>query len=328
MRKIDWNTYKFRASQCHKLLTGIIIKEENYEQELDEIRSNMDDLLYQKDHGVNPVSGRKVKWTDAKEDSLTKLQKKLETPYWDSLPATFKNELRAIHRAEMFNRNFKFTNKFVQKGIDKEEEAITVYQRYLKEIKGNNTFFINNKQRLENDYVSGEADLTDTNDFSNCNKGYDIKCSWELATFPFAGDDLDTKYEAQNQVYMWLSGAKQWTTAYVLVNATEQLIHNEEMKWFYALGSPVDGTKNGIAYEERCREIHKQLIFNLKEYHDKYGYRENMLSLDEWAEEGNDIPLENRVIEKVSTFDNDFINDLKERITVARKYLIYLDSLM
>ena len=132
--KIDWSTYKFRASQCHKLLTGSLPNKNDFDKRILELENERDFL-------VN-VNDRKVKWTEPKKIELAKLIEKKNTPYFKLLPKTMTSELRKIHRAETFNRNFSFTNKYVQKGIAQEEEAISVYQLYRKKVKGINTFFI------------------------------------------------------------------------------------------------------------------------------------------------------------------------------------------
>lgn len=312
--KIDWSTYKFRASQCHKLMTGSLPDKRQFDKRILELENERDFL-------VN-ANGNKVKWTATKTEELDKLIIKKNTPYFDLLPQTMKSELRKIHRAETFGRNFSFTNKYVQKGIAQEEEAISIYQRYRKEIQGINGFFINNKKRLSNEYTSGEADLTDTNDFANCNEGYDTKCSWELETFPFKGDKLDTAYECQNQDYMWLSGAKKWKTVSVLVNVTEDLIHKEKMKWFYALGQPMDiEDKNYEEYQKQERELEIRLIFNYDEFVKANPGHILSISRLEWMEKEWDIPLVDRVVEKESFYSQVFIDSLIERVAVSRDYL-------
>jgi hypothetical protein len=312
--KIDWSAYKFRASQCHKLLTGSLPNKNEFDKRILELESERDNL-------VN-ANGNKVKWTDSKTNELSKLIDKKNTPYFELLPKTMTSELRKIHRAETFNRNFSFTNKYVQKGLAQEEEAISVYQRYRKDIQGINGFFINNKKRLSNDYTSGEADLTDTNDFENCNEGFDTKCSWELETFPFKGDKLDPSYECQNQVYMWLSGAKKWKTATVLVNVTEDLMHKEKMKWFYALNQPQDSEdKNYDEYLKQAKELEIRLIFDYNEFVRINRGHQMEITKQEWIEKNYDIPLSDRVVEKESVYDQFFIDDLKQRIEVSRDYL-------
>lgn len=318
MKKIDWNSYVFRSSQSYKLMTSVIELESDFNTRIKELESERDNLINK--------NGNKVKWTDSKKKELESLLDKKNTPLFKRLPKTMTSELRKIHRSEKFGRNFRFTNKFVQKGLAKEEEAITVYQQYIKKTKGKRILFLNNKERLTNEFVTGEADLTDTNDFKNCNEGFDIKCSWELDTFPYKEDELDKQYEIQNQCYMWLSGAKKWTTANVLVNVTEDLLHKEKMKWYYALGSPDEDSSVYDEYVKELRELEIRLIFDYDKFVKDNPYHDMQITREEWFDNGYDIPLEYRVIEKHSTYNEDIINDLKNRIVIAREYLNYLDS--
>lgn len=317
-KKIDWSTYRFRSSQVHKLLVGKIEQDAEIDVKIAELINKRDVLVHE---------NKRLKWTETNAKDLDNLIQKKNTPLFKRLPKTMVNELRKIHRSETYGRNFSFTNKYVQKGIEQEEEAITIYQYYRNKVLNIPTFFTNNKERLKNDWISGEADLTDTNDFKECNEGFDVKCSWELETFPFAEDDLDPAYEIQNQCYMWLSDTENWKTASVLVNCTERLLDNEKKKWFYSMGSPMnEDDKNYLEYIEKAKETEKRLIFD----YDKF-VKENSGHLlettrNEWYENDYDIPLKDRVIEKSSFRNQSTIEDIKARIIIARDYLKNLDK--
>lgn len=322
MGKVDFSNYKFRASQCGKLLTGTLV-------DVSDIENEVQALLEEKMTGEN-ANGNKTKWTDTKERSLVSKQEKLKTAFGGYiLPKTMMSELRSIHRQETYNRNFFFDNKYVQKGIQQEDEAITNYMVY-RNSKGLKTMFMKNDVRLQNDWFTGEPDLGEHGvEISKWKEGWDTKCSWNLETFPFAEDELDSNYEAQNQVYMDLTGASQWTTVYVLVNGTEQHVNNEKMKAFYSFNQPSEDDKNYPEYEKRCRIIERMMIYDYDRFVDVNPYHDLFYSRDEWFNtvnpqtglKGLDIPLEDRIIEKVSTYDPKFIEELKNRVKVARKYL-------
>jgi len=317
MKTIDWSTYKFRASQIGKIMTGSLPTKGEYKARIEELENERDTLTN--------INGRKVKWTENKQLELDKLIEKENTPLFELLPKTMTTELRKLYRSEKHNRNFSFTNKYVQKGIAQEDEAISVYKTYL-----GKSLMLNNKIRLENDYVSGEPDLTDTNDVNNCNEGYDTKASWELDTFPFPEDKLDSDYEYQNQTYMWLTKTNKWTTVYVLVNTTEDLLHKEKMKWYYALGSPEEHLEEEyeryLEYENKCKELEVRLIFDYNKFVKSNPNHQMFIDKIEWFEKGYDISLDHRVIEKVSHYDQYKIDDIKERIEISREYLQYLDG--
>ena len=307
--------YKFRASQSFFLDVGTIGVTENQDQEIS-------DLLYEQENGVNS-NGNKVKWTETKIAKLKDLQYKKSA---QELPQTMKTELRKIHRAEKFNRNFLFTNKFVQKGLSEEEEAITTYINYRKKVLGIRTHFVNNKDRLFNDFFQGETDINPF-DYNGLKCGADTKCSWSLDSFPYPEDALDNRYECQNQVYIDLNGADMWITAYVLVNGSEKLVHDEKMKWFYALQMPGDAEhKYWDEYCLRCREIEKMMIFDYDRFIELNPYHQMEYTREQWMSEDNDIPLKNRVCEKISMKDEIKIQRLRDRSIIGRNYLVSLEE--
>jgi len=307
---IDFSNYRFRASQCHKIMVGSIGLTDSEKIERDGLLKRK--LGHAK--GEDDANGKPHKaLTDKMEQGLLDLNEKEKNK---ELPKTTLSELRKIHRMETYNRNFNISTKYIRKGLMQEEEAITNYQIYLAE-KGKRVLFTKNEERLENDWFSGEPDLWKKGDLI----GYDTKCSWSLDSFPFENDELNPHYECQNQVYMNLTGAKEWITAYCLVNIHEHGLNNEKLKEYYPLGSPGEGDENWQEYKRRAMDIEKMLIFDYDRFVYNFPYHDMFYSREQWFDEGNDIPLSERIIEKKSVYDPDFISELKERVKIAREYL-------
>lgn len=298
----------FRASQAYDLTTGSIGITKLQE---DEIKA----LINERDTGVN-VNGNKVKWTDAKKQKLEKLVSEQENP---SMPKTMQSALRAIHRQEKYNRNFIFTNKYVQKGLAQEEESFTVYQEYLEKVRGIKSFLKNNKERLNNEFFTGEPD-SNKHFLQQFEYGFDIKTSWSIETFPFKEDDLDIKYQWQNLVYMNLTGARKWKTAYILVNTSEDLLHKEKQKWFYALNMH-SSDANDERYQEVLIELEKMHIVDYDKFVKTNPFHDMKISKIEWHGQNLDIPLQDRVIEKTLEYEEGKIKFLENRVKIARKYL-------
>ena len=230
-----------------------------------------------------------------------------------------KTELRKIYRAKKYNRKFLFTNKYVKKGISQEEESFSVYQRWLKEVKGINFLLRNNKERIENEFFTGETDVN-KHFYEKFRWGFDIKTSWSLETFPFEEDDLDPLYEWQDLVYMDLTNVDTWKTVYVLVNSTESTLHNEKMKYFYA--NDMDKSdRHEKKYNEICRDLERLHIVDYDRFVYLYPGHQLEIQKKEWHDNNWDMPLEDRVLEKVVEFDNEKIDFLKTRVEIARDYL-------
>jgi len=315
----DFNLYKFRASQSSKLKGGNIglsdTQTKTLQVHLERKNGALSEKLDEKGKKIKPL-------TDNMEKELVDLKKiKAE----NRLPKTMTTELRKIFRSEKYSRNFLFTNAYVQKGIQQEEEGVTLYQIFRKQIRGINTYFTKNTERLYNDFFSGEPDLRPMI-IDGKKVGFDIKCSYTLESFPFQEDELNPIYECQNQVYMDLDDADMWITAYCLVNCTEQQLFNEKQKHFYALGMPGDmDHKYYDEYVKKCKEVEIMLIYDYDRFIEQY-HAVLEISRDEWFTNGYDIPLEDRVIEKTSYRSKVFIDDLKYRAEVGREYLIKLNS--
>lgn len=325
MKKIDFSKYQFRASQSHLLMTGTIGCTDAEKRTISEsVSRKMGAALGE----TEMKKGKEVPIKPLAPGQAETLRLLLIKQKDRTLPKTMITELRKIHRMETYNRNFPFTNAYVKKGIQQEEEGITLYQNYRNKILKIPTSFSKNTERIKNEWFSGEPDLGPKGvPILEWKEGFDVKCPYSLLTLPFKVDELKPIYEAQNQVYMNLTGADKWTTAYCLVNDTEQAVFNEKQKWMYSLmsakhGNPESNPEHPF-YEEyvsKCKDVEKMMIFDYK----RYGVQNNPvmeIKKDDWFGEGFDIPMEDRVIEFVSERNDDFIGELKARIRLAREYL-------
>jgi hypothetical protein len=305
-----------RASKAYELMTGTIglsDVQKNELKALNERKFNSENAIKVNEKSVKPLTAL----MEDKRIKLTQINNNNE------LPLTLKKKFDKLYRNHKFNRSELFTNKFVQKGILQEEEAVSFYQKYLQS-KGKKIIFLTNnkvKVRLENEYFTGEPDLTDTNDVYNCNEGFDIKCSWSLDSFPFPDEDLDKKYIYQNLVYMILTGAKKWTTAYVLVNATERMVFQEKEKFWYAYNMPSLGDKFFDVYISKCKEIEKNMIFDYDKFIKDNPNHDILISRKDWFDSGLYMDINDRVIEKTTYYNEAMAEDLVNRIKLGYKYL-------
>lgn len=232
------------------------------------------------------------------------------------LSETTKTFLRLIYRQEKYKRQHNFESKYTNKGIVQEENAITLFCRLKKRVYQKNTV------RVDNEFITGEPDLSDNADVMKTEHGVDTKCSWSLFTFPYPDDELDNNYWWQDQCYMSLTGAKKWSTAYCLMNATADLIINEKKGVWYKLGMPEVGWPTYDRYLERCIEIEKNMIFNIAEFNaDEPGFDRDCKV---WE---YDVPLKERMIEFIVERDEVAISKIKPTVLKCRAYLNELNEL-
>lgn len=320
---MDFKNYKFRASQLSKIMGGTIEKPQD-------LKPKIEALQEEKDTGFN-ANGNKTKWTATKEETLKKLVAKVQESkgkFKYILPKTMESELRKIYRSEKHNRNFLFTNKFIQKGIAQENQALTLLQNYLNKDKLQ-VLLGGNVERKFNDYVQGLPD-NPVVQYNSLKTGFDIKSSWNLDTLPFKSDKLNVAYEYQDYSYIWLFDADQWITAYVLVNIHEHGLNNEKQKFYYANQMPdEENDKEGWdIYIENCRDLEKSLIFDYDDFVKRYPSHDMAISRAEWMDNGWNIPMEKRVVLKKATRE-EFLKEkpmIIERIEIAREYLTWLEE--
>lgn len=317
---MDFSHYKFRASQVHLLMTGTIGLTDKEESRLNEL------LTRKKGHALGEKDDKDKPYKELTDNMKNELSDLIEKKKDQSLPKTMKNELRKIWRAETFGRNFLFTNKYVQKGILQEEEAITLYMNYRIKILKEKTFFTKNDQRLSNDWITGEWDLPTIEQIKESGHGFDIKNSWSLDTFPFVEDELDPRYLAQNRCYMDLTGGKKWTTVYCLVNGTEYLVFNEKQKHRYALNMPDEEDRLYPEWIKKCREVERMMIFDYDRFVEVNPHHIMEHSREEWHDLKLDIPLKDRVLEKTIEQDEQWLKERNDRIKLGREYLNSLNE--
>lgn len=165
-------------------------------------------------------------------------------------------KLHIIHTQLTTGRRKHLKNKFLEKGLMTEEDCITNYSLYT----GN--FHRKNTEQRENDYIIGTMDF-DWEDIA-----IDTKSSWDIWTFNDARyKKIKSLYHWQLDGYMWLWDKNSGKLVYCLLNTPEHLIRAEERKLMYELfGNEGEMLRADdfmqVAYEEECKEIRKNHIFD------------------------------------------------------------------
>lgn len=219
---------------------------------------------------------------------------------------TCKRRLIKIFREIEFNRYYNYRNKYTEKGLKAEEDAITLYSRFSK------TKLVKNKTRIENEYFSGEPDSI------YLPKTIDFKCSWSLETFPHnAVDKPPADYVYQGLAYMDLAGAETHIIAYCLVNAPANLIIREKEKLWYNMGCP-DQTNEDYAREKE--NIERNMIFDIEQFNRDNPNFDYDCNVKEWI---YDIPIRDRVVEYTIHKDDEALQKIKNRIIECRKWMNY-----
>ena len=178
------------------------------------------------------------------------------------------------------------TSKHMEKGILNEAEGLEMYRTIV-----GGSFPIDDiKQRLMNNYCSGEPDLIHDGIV------VDIKNSWSANTFPFWDTEIKNKaYIYQLQAYLWLSGLESAKLVYTLTTTPEHIRQQEIQRlWFRLMDKPENAIKEQFEVEEMATEIiSKEMIFD-------------------------HIPVANRVKIFNVARDEEMIEAIQKRIELAR----------
>lgn len=205
--RTDFSDYKFRCSSLGKLMVGV--------------KPNLTD----KQHDLLLTLQAKQKDGKITDKQLVQLGQLIEKR--DAIPtlsATTKNYLEQLHKEEVFGKRDDIRSKYLEKGIQVEEQSITLYSEVT------DMLFVKNKERRSNAFITGEPDNTQ-------GKIRDIKSSWSLSTFPMHDDQLTNfDYYWQLQGYMELFDIEESELIYCLVDTPEELIMDEMRRVSWKMG--------------------------------------------------------------------------------------------
>ena len=111
---------------------------------------------------------------------------------------------------QLYNRKKEFTNKYVQKGLIVEDNAIDMYAEH----KGHD-ILLKNEDYFSDDFMQGTPDIILPELI------VDVKSVWSPFTMPLFDDTPPVGYELQAQVYMHLTKRKHFELAYCLIDTPD-----------------------------------------------------------------------------------------------------------
>lgn len=273
INEINWNEQLIRCSALGSITSfgrGAVIT--------DKQRSELDQLLAKIELTVPQAKRR--------DELIAKRDAKPE------LSQGAKSFLKQLFLEVAFGRYKDIDTKYTRKGTEVEHLGIAMANRVLgwglqSDYLAGLDF---SKRRYKNDYISGEMDLNHPEVLA------DVKCPWDIHTFPFfAADVPTTDYEWQLQGYMMLTGHDQAELVYALVDTPENLIIDAQRRKEWQRGDielPI----------EIADQIRKEMTFG-------------------------DIPEEYRIKRWIIKRDEAKIDRIKMCVEMSREYLWELTEL-
>jgi hypothetical protein len=149
----------------------------------------------------------------------------------EQLSETAKSEIRKIAKEQFFGFSSSITTKPMLKGKDWEEESIAL----VNQVRG--TFYVKNKERFENEFLTGEPDIILDN------MVIDVKTSWSLETFPATSEEgMNKDYMWQLMGYCWLLNKSDAELIYCMIDTDDTLLNDWDNRFIHKV-SHIDPAK-------------------------------------------------------------------------------------
>ena len=132
------------------------------------------------------------------------------------LSKTTMDYVQTIRKEEIYKRREEIYSKYMDKGIQMEQEAIELAAQHM----GWGLVF-KNEEQFENDFMTGTPDVI------LADKVIDVKCPWNCFTFPLFDTEPDKGYWWQLQGYMALTDKQNAQLIYCLMDMPDDLLENE-----------------------------------------------------------------------------------------------------
>jgi len=201
-----------------------------------------------------------------------------------NLSQTAKTHLIKVYSREYWGRERRIATKQMEKGTTQEKVGIKVLAET------DNREYTKNEIQFDNEYIIGTPDIIDVPNLTII----DTKLSWDAETFlPNVMGKLDTDYYYQVQGYLYLTGMDTGKVSYVLVNASERQILDEKRRLLYSMDVV---SEESPEYLEAAANLEYQMIFD-------------------------DIPKQERVINKIVLRNEDIISQIPAKVEKAREFL-------
>lgn len=201
------------------------------------------------------------------------------------LSATAKAHLIEVYARELWNVEKDIVTKQMQKGLQAEEEGLTLLSRVDKKL------YVKNEYRETNEWLSGHADVV-TDEWV-----LDLKLSWDAFTFlPKLTEEVNKNYFYQLQGYLWLYNRHRGRISYALIDTPDNIIQGEKYRLLRSMDVISEESPEYVAAA-------KKLESNMR-----FGH----------------IPKELRVINHFVERDEEIIAKIPSKVEKAREFLIEL----
>lgn len=161
----------------------------------------------------------------------------------EKISATTKRYLVEVFVNRVYGRMKDVSTVYTRKGLQVEEDSLTLLSRVDK------IFYTKNEDLFSNKFICGTPDVIYNE------KVIDVKSSWDIFTFfKTKHEDLNKDYYWQLQGYMELLNIDSAELVYCLVDTPESIIKEQKRKLYYSMMVNDDTNAD---YLDACKEIEK-----------------------------------------------------------------------
>lgn len=240
--KHDFSNFTFRCSSLGYIMSDP--KGKSNLQKYNEAIESKIKLIEQ----LSKTSETAVKTTENLLAKIDKIESKIallkpikDIPF---LSDSCKTHLSDIYTRVVYDRQEDIQSKYMEKGLRREEDAITLYALTTGMMHRKNT------ERKDNGWINGECD------FFTDEKVVDTKVNWSIFQYNrVVSRPIKPLYHWQGDGYMWLWERPKFELAYCLLDTPEDMIKMEEKRLKYNfVGSDED-------YEAACKDLRRNHIY-------------------------------------------------------------------
>lgn len=300
-QKLIFSDFRFRCSQLGHIMTNL--PEPITKEQLEELS------LLQAEKAEKELTGKV--FAKYKEANLAKLIKIRDGK--DELPDGCITHLEDLFRSHFWGRRRLVHNKYLEKGIMVEEDALDLLSKI------DNDYYPKNEVQFQNKEIQGCPDNIEAKVL-----GRDTKSNYDMDTYDKA--ELTKLYDWQLKGYGYLTGIKDWDLCYCLVNTPYHRLQAERKTLFYNMGMPDEMEPRWI---EAVCQLERNMIFDMGAFLREFPHADLMHGRtfefpdgDRTIEWRFDVPAHMRAKRFRVTFTKQDKKDIQRRTKMCKQWLL------
>ena len=219
-KEIDWDKFTFRCSSLGYIMSEV--KGKTNAQKYEDTKVRLEANYIKADSTKNKATATYTKLLETikkQEADLDFYESIKDIP---QLSESCKTHLCDVYVSNVYGRNEDILSKYLEKGLQMEEDAISLYCFVT------GAFHKKNTVRIKGEYFEGELDFED----DDC--VYDTKVNWSIFQFwRVRSKPIKKHYKCQLQGYMKLFKKQKARLINALVDTPEHLIAKEEKRLLF-----------------------------------------------------------------------------------------------